>query len=72
LISWCGTLEYEVGVLLPLHGWMLHADVFRTSAANYFDHSVGNSNVFFPLTIDGALIRRTQHSLSARMGHRGA
>jgi hypothetical protein len=34
----------------------------RTSATNYFDHdSVGNSNVFFPLTIDGASIRAPEH-----------
>ncbi len=53
--------EYQVGAMLPLRGWTLDADVFRTSAANYFDHnSVGNSNLFFPLTIDGALIRGTE------------
>jgi outer membrane receptor protein involved in Fe transport len=50
--------EYQVGVMIPVRGWTVDADMFRTSATNYFDHnSVGNSNVFFPLTIDGALIR---------------
>ena len=50
--------EYQVGVMVPLGGWTLDADVFRTRATNYFDHNnVGNSNVFFPLTIDAALIR---------------
>jgi outer membrane receptor protein involved in Fe transport len=50
--------EYQVGVMVPVRGWAIDADVFHTKAANFFDHnSVGNSNVFFPLTIDGALIR---------------
>jgi outer membrane receptor protein involved in Fe transport len=50
--------EVQVGVAIPYRGWTLDADVFRTKATNFFDHnSVGNSNVFFPLTIDHALIR---------------
>jgi hypothetical protein len=50
--------EYQVGVIVPARGWTIDADVFRTRATNFFDHnSVGNSNVFFPVTIDGALIR---------------
>jgi outer membrane receptor protein involved in Fe transport len=50
--------EYQVGVTVPIHGWMVDGDRFQTSATNYFDHNnVGNSNVFFPVTIDGALIQ---------------
>ncbi len=50
--------ETQVGIAVPLKGWVLDADTFRTRARNYFDHnSVGNSDIFFPLTIDGALIR---------------
>jgi hypothetical protein len=50
--------EYQAGVLVPVRGWTIDADAFRTRATNFFDHnSVGNSNVFFPLTIDGALVR---------------
>jgi hypothetical protein len=53
--------EYQVGVTVPVRGWTVDADHFRTSATNYFDHNpVGNSNVYFPLTIDGALIRGTE------------
>ena len=45
--------EFQAGVIVPVRGWTLDADVFRTKATNFFDHnSVGNSNVFFPLTID--------------------
>jgi outer membrane cobalamin receptor len=50
--------EHQFGVTIPWHGWTLDADTFRTRATNFFDHnSVGNSNIFFPLTINGALIR---------------
>ncbi len=56
--------EYQVGVTVPLHGWTADADHFQTTAANFFDHNpVGNSNVFFPITIDGALIRGTEVTL---------
>ncbi len=63
--------EYQVGVVVPVRGWVLDGDVFRTSATNYFDHnSVGNSNVFIPVTIDGALIRGTELTLrSPRAWH---
>jgi outer membrane cobalamin receptor len=50
--------EVQAGVAVPVRGWTVDADVFRTNATDFFDHnSVGNSNVFFPLTIDGARIR---------------
>lgn len=50
--------EAQVGVTIPLRGWLLDADAFRTDARNFFDHnSVGNSNIFIPLTIGGARIR---------------
>jgi TonB dependent receptor-like, beta-barrel/Carboxypeptidase regulatory-like domain/TonB-dependent Receptor Plug Domain len=50
--------ERQFGVAIPLHGWTFDVDQFRTKASNFFDHNpIGNSNVFFPITIDGALIR---------------
>jgi len=50
--------EYQFGVTIPHKGWSLDIDNFKTRAVNFFDHNVvGNSNVFFPLTIDQALIR---------------
>jgi outer membrane cobalamin receptor len=53
--------EYQVGVTVPMRGWTFDADRFQTRATNFFDHNpVGNSNVFFPITIDGALIRGTE------------
>ena len=50
--------EYQFGLTIPLYGWTVDVDHFRTQARNFFDHNpIGNSNVFLPLTIDGALIR---------------
>ena len=50
--------EHEFGVTIPFRSWTFEINNFQTRAHNFFDHSsVGNSNVFFPLTIDGALIR---------------
>jgi outer membrane receptor protein involved in Fe transport len=64
--------EHQFGVTIPWRGWTLDADTFRTRVNNFFDHSsVGASNVFFPLTIDGALIRAWELTLhSPRLGKR--
>ncbi len=65
--------ESQFGLTIPWKGWSLDADSFRTRAVNFFDHnSVGNSNVFFPLTIQNALIRGWELTLhSPRIAHRG-
>ena len=40
-------------------GWTIDLDHFRTESQNFFDHNpIGNSDVFLPITITGALIRR--------------
>ncbi|MGC2196450.1 MAG: TonB-dependent receptor [Terriglobales bacterium] len=49
--------QREFGLTIPLAGWTLDVANFRTAARNFFDHDVlGNSNIFFPLTIDRARI----------------
>ena len=65
--------EHQFGVTIPFRGWALDADNFRTQASNFFDHNnVGNSNIFFPLTIDRARIRGTEATLrSPRLFGRG-
>jgi len=56
--------EYQYGLTIPLHEWNIDVDHFRTDATNFFDHNpIGNSNVFLPLTINGALIRGTELSI---------
>ena len=49
--------EHQFGVTIPFKGWVLDADNFLTRATNFFDHnSLNNSNVFFPVTVQGARI----------------
>jgi outer membrane receptor protein involved in Fe transport len=49
--------EHQFGVTIPFRGWTLDADNFLTRADNFFDHnSLNNSNLFFPVTIEGARI----------------
>jgi hypothetical protein len=65
--------EHQFGVSIPFHGWMLDADNFRTNATNFFDHNnIGASNIFFPLSIDHAVIRGWELTLrSPRIANRG-
>lgn len=50
--------QREFGLTIPYRGWIFSGDNFRTNARNYFDHDVlGNSDIFFPLTIASARIR---------------
>jgi hypothetical protein len=56
--------EWQFGVTIPIQGWTLDIDHFRTEAENFFDHNpIGNSNVFLPITITGALIEATEVTL---------
>lgn len=65
--------EHQFGVTIPFRGWTLDADNFQTRANNFFDHNnVGESNIFIPVTIDGALIRGWELTLrSPRLWNRG-
>jgi outer membrane receptor for ferrienterochelin and colicin len=65
--------ENQVGLTIPLHGWSFDFDSFRLRAKNYFDHNaLGNSNVFFPITIAGARIWGQELTVrSPRIFHRG-
>jgi len=65
--------EYQFGVSVPYRGWSLDVDSFRTHAKNFFDHNnVGDSNIFFPLTINEGLIRGWEVTVrSPRLWRRG-
>ena len=64
--------EEQFGVAIPWRGWILDADTFRTNATNFFDHNnIGESNLFFPLTIQNAHIRGWELTLrSPRIANR--
>ncbi|HUB78258.1 MAG TPA: TonB-dependent receptor [Bryobacteraceae bacterium] len=65
--------EWQVGVMIPFRGWILDADNFQTSATNWLDHSnIGESNLFWPLTWNAALIQGWEFTLrSPRLWRRG-
>ncbi|HEX3951190.1 MAG TPA: TonB-dependent receptor [Steroidobacteraceae bacterium] len=61
--------EYQFGFTIPIQGWTIDVDHFRTAARNFFDHNnIGNSNAFLPLTIERALIQGNELAIrSPRM-----
>jgi hypothetical protein len=65
--------EHQFGVTIPYRGWVLDADTFQTEASNWLDHNnIGESNLFWPITWDAALIQGWELTLrSPRLWHRG-
>jgi len=65
--------EHQYGVTIPLRGWTIDADNFLTRAKNFFDHNnFNNSNLFFPITIDGARINGWELTLRSPNIHKRA
>jgi len=65
--------EHQFGVQIPFHGWLLDADTFKNRVNNFLDHSnIGDSSIYFPVTVDGALVRAWELTLrSPRLWHFG-
>jgi hypothetical protein len=58
--------EYQFGVQIPLRGWVVDADHFQTRIKNFLDHSnVGESSIYFPVTIAGALVQAWELTLKS-------
>jgi hypothetical protein len=56
--------EHQFGVQIPYKGWLLDADTFKTRINNFLDHSnIGESSIYFPITVDGALVRAWELTL---------
>jgi hypothetical protein len=66
-------IEWQFGVTIPYRGWTLSADNYETRARNWLDHNnIGESNIFWPITWDGALIQGWELTLrSPSVWHRG-
>jgi hypothetical protein len=66
-------IERQFGVTIPYRGWTLSADNYETRARNWLDHNnIGESNIFWPITWDGALIQGWELTLrSPSIAHRG-
>jgi outer membrane receptor protein involved in Fe transport len=65
--------EHQFGITIPVRGWALELNNYHQRARNYFDHNaIGNSNLFFPLTIAGARLYGWEATVrSPRLLHRG-
>jgi hypothetical protein len=65
--------EHQFGIQIPLKGWNLDVDTVKNRVNNFLDHSnLGESNMYFPIAVNGALVRAwemTLHTPSlARLG----
>jgi hypothetical protein len=65
--------EHQFGLQIPWKGWLVDADTFETRANNYLDHAnVGESNIYFPIAVDGALIQAWELAIrSPQLAHLG-
>lgn len=65
--------EHQFGLTIPLKGWSLDVNDYHQRAQNYFDHNaIGDSNIFFPLTIANARLYGWEFTArSPRIAHRG-
>ncbi len=66
-------IEWQFGVMIPVHGWSLDADNFETRAHNWLDHNnIGDSNLFWPITWSYAQIQGWELTLrSPNILHHG-
>jgi hypothetical protein len=65
--------EHQFGIQIPYKGWLLDVDTFKNRVNNFLDHSnLGESNMYFPIAVNGALVRSWEMTLHtpevARMG----
>ncbi len=65
--------EHQFGMQIPFKGWLLDADTFKNRINNFLDHSnIGASSIYYPVTVDGALVRAWELTLrSPRIGRFG-
>ena len=56
--------EHQFGIQIPYKGWMLDLDTVKNRVNNFLDHSnLGESNIYFPIAVDGALVRAWEMTL---------
>jgi hypothetical protein len=56
--------ERQFGLTIPVAGWSIEADYFVTQSTNFFDHNpIGNSDIYLPITDQGALIEGRELTL---------
>jgi hypothetical protein len=65
--------EHQFGIQIPFKGWLLDVTNVKNRVKNFLDHSnLGESNMYFPIAVDGALVRAWELTLRspplARLG----
>jgi len=65
--------EHQFGLQIPLKGWLIDVANVKNRVNNFLDHAnVGESNIYFPIAVDGALVRAWELSVRspqlARLG----
>jgi Carboxypeptidase regulatory-like domain/TonB dependent receptor/TonB-dependent Receptor Plug Domain len=65
--------EHQFGIQIPLKGWFLDVDTVKNRVNNFLDHSnLGESNMYFPIAVNGALVRAWEMTLrSPQLGRLG-
>jgi hypothetical protein len=65
--------EHQFGIQIPFRGWFLDVDTVKNRVNNFLDHSnLGESNMYFPIAVDGALVRAWEMTLrSPELAHLG-
>ena len=56
--------EHQFGIQIPYKGWLLDVANVKNRVNNFLDHSnLGESNIYFPIAVDGALVRAWELTL---------
>jgi hypothetical protein len=65
--------EHQFGIQIPYKGWLLDVANVKNRVNNFLDHSnLGESNMYFPIAVDGALVRAWEMTLrSPQLAHLG-
>ncbi|MGO9336528.1 MAG: carboxypeptidase regulatory-like domain-containing protein [Terracidiphilus sp.] len=65
--------EHQFGIQIPWKGWFLDVDTVKNRVNNFLDHSnLGESNMYFPIAVDGALVRAWEMTMrSPQLAHLG-
>jgi hypothetical protein len=65
--------EHQFGIQIPYKGWFLDIANVKNRVNNFLDHSnLGESNMYFPIAVDGALVRAWELTLrSPQLAHLG-
>jgi hypothetical protein len=65
--------EHQFGIQIPYRGWFLDVATVKNRVNNFLDHSnLGESNMYFPIAVNGALVRAWELTLrSPQLAHIG-